>query len=543
MSGLEGPVSTGGPALPLVQSKESTPVEPARGFHNGVPVTPVTVENQIPPPPPPLPQKQLSDFETVEVIPDVEPLMHLVTEEQFEKIKEQAANGGLERVSFEDKGAARKTILRRWKEKSTWKSMDKKLIKKNGETSNKGFQKVLSHMKKMSFETKLNQDMMAYYALDKYHSEQFNEAQVTKFMDVFMDRHVEARANEKLSSIEKMLMIPGKGGISAHLQSPTIVLAELAASVSGEKKESTTEAALKDLSGFMHTELYDQDEFTKKLFLGFASHVQGIEERVAEGTGALLEHALTLQMKGSGKKARLTEERQVFLAEEVDRAVMKNIEGQLLEKRTRVEHALAKDKDMMEDAGLMLARATKLKSAMLVQIKAHAGPSYKPEIFEKMKVSEYFGRTAANWVQKNVVERRKKAEQLEASEMQKTQPSVSKTPDKVSKSVENSELHRGSMLDDISKDLASRAADRARALKEGRDPEILDAAAKLLKKGPKVAPKPKRSSLQPTTSEPVPSSTKPSATVDDKVGAAENDAVKELIRFHEKEIERRASKK
>ena len=544
MSGPQSPVSRDGPTLPQIQNQETAPAKPTAGQHNGVSVASVTVKNQIPSPPPLLlPQKQLCDFETIEVIADVESFVHQVTGEQLEEVKEKTAMGDLDRVTFEDKGKARKTVLKRWKEKSTWKSMDKKLLKKNGETSHKGFQKVLSHMKKMSFENKMKQDMMAYYALDKYHSGQFSEPQMTKFMAVFLDRHVEARANEKLGSIERMLVVPGKSGALTYHQSPIIVLAELAASVSGEKRESTTEAALKDLSGFMHTELYDQDEFTAKLFLGFAPSVRGIEERVTKGTGALLEHALSLQMKGRGKKARLSEERQMRLAAEVDLAVMKNIEGQLLEKRTRVEHSLTKDKDMMEDADAMLARATKLKSSMLAQLKTHAGPSYKPEIFEKMKVNEYFGKTASNWIQTNVVERRRKAEQLEASERQQSQPSLPEKTDVVSKSVVNEELHRGSILNDISKELAHRAADRARALQEGKDPEVLEAAAALVQKGAKVAPKSKHSPLQPTTPGPDSSSIKSSVSVDDKIGTAQNDAVKELIRFHEKQIETQKKKK
>ena len=449
--------STGLSTLQHSSDQETEAVEHIVGDFQGTSVTSTITQKLLPSPPSASggskEAKLLVDYDIVE-IPGVEPTVGL-TSEGIKKIRENMGSRGLPTVDLSSKASSRETILAGWRKKDTWKAMDKQLLKK-GNVTKKGFQKLLTQMKKMSFEKKTKQDMMAYYALDKYHSDQFSKEQMKEFMSVFFDRHVEARVTEKLNSLEKQLTPSVRKGEYAYQPNPVVVLAELAVNVAGEKKESTTEAALKDLNQYMHTELYNQDEFLQDLIEGARAKVQEIDQHVTSGLERGLKLALRAQMKGVRKNKRLASGAQLKLAEEVDLAVKKNIESQLREKRTRVESPLTKDQSMREDADAMLSRATQLKTGMLAQIKAGAGESYKPEIFEQMTVSSYFDSTADTWIQKNVVAREEKSslgtEQPIFSDNKKDSPELELSFEPL-----ETALTKDSLLPEIDAELARRA--------------------------------------------------------------------------------------
>ena len=380
---VQGPLSPGGTDETQESQKES-------GQHGHRKVSEATPEKRILVRPKTSPQKKLSEFGSVKAVtPESSQVKQ--TKPLTPTQERESQPQGLDVRQGDDRYQSRADIIRNAKRNKTWQQLEKQIEKKGGATSKKGFKKLVASMPGMDFSNKRVVSLLALFAIDKFDSGKFTEAQMGEYMGAFMEGYTQAKADEQVQQALLMLPPPPKRGVKTvgHSLNRVAVLAEIAAMTSEKSKsEDATAAAFKNMKTDLQADLYDRNnEFLTELTASLEPQVVEINRKVALGMEREMKRLMVEE--GGSKKRKLSPPQQQTMVNDVDLMVRQFVESQLREKKQKIDQYSAEGRPIDAITDSIMQKASARRAGMIEVLVRNAGPGLK-DAFEQHSVPESF---------------------------------------------------------------------------------------------------------------------------------------------------------
>lgn len=333
------------------------------------------------PGPSPQARKKIADFSSIKPVTPESPQLKQPEPQSpkpVEKESQPPQSQGLDVRQGDSRYESRADIIRSAKRNKAWQTLEKQIEKKDGTTSKKGFKKLLAAMPKMDYSNKQVVSLLALFAIEKFDSGKFTEAQMKEYMDAFMEGYTQAKADEQIQQAMLMLPQPPKKGVKTvgHSLNRAVVLAEIAAMTSDKSKgEDATATAFKNLKTDLQADLYDRgSEFLKKLTSNFEPRVVEINQKVAAGMEREMQRLMARE--GGSKKRKLSPQLQQTMIKDVDIMVQQFVESQLREKKQKIDQYTSEGRfaDVEAITDMVLVKARARRAGMIGVLVKNAGP-------------------------------------------------------------------------------------------------------------------------------------------------------------------------
>ena len=444
--GVQGPVNPS--SRQDVQEKQDV-----TGKHGIRKVEETAVEKKILVNPRTSPRKRLSEFNSIKpVTPEPKQVASQKTDTQAESIPAPkppittSPEEGVETLRGDDRYQSRESIIRVAKKSKAWKQLESQITKKGKLVSKKRLAKLLLNMPKMDFSNKRTVNLMALFAIEKFDSGKFTEAQVRDFMETVVNSYVQAKADEQVSQALFMLPPAPKKGSKAQGLGRTAILAEIAA-MTAEKSKGTDahEAAFRALKTELQIDLYDRNStFLAELTKGFSNRVTEINEKIAEGMEREMGRLL-IEETGS-KKRKMSPKQKQKMVDDVDLMVKQFVESQMREKKQKIDGKTASGEELAPITDVVLQKAATRKAGMIAVLTQTAGPDLQAA-FEQHEVPESRqpGKVVDTWLKDNeAAKRRAEAQEVAAAQAKKDTPGydLDKWVDEIVRLVPEEHKHR-----------------------------------------------------------------------------------------------------
>ncbi|WP_345198861.1 hypothetical protein [Kistimonas scapharcae] len=208
---------------------------------------------------------------------------------------------------------------------ANWKEMDNLLFDKDGSISESGFRKLLGNLETFDLGNKDKCQHWAFYAADKYQTQQFDHEKMAIFMDKFMECYVEAISKEQVG--KALCEINSKPDIpSLFLTAELIVLSQ----------DRTT----KETSHTSNIKTYIPVANFGWEGLDHQKHGNKIDELFSQK----LQNALQVKCK----KIKVSEKKKRKLNKEIEKQTLKHLNRKLYEQDKKILNTIASGKPTKE---------------------------------------------------------------------------------------------------------------------------------------------------------------------------------------------------
>ena len=279
-------------------------------------------------------------------------------------------------------------------------------------------------MPKMDFGNKRTVNLMALFAIEKFDSGKFTEAQMRDYAGELVSCYAQAKADEQVNQALLMLPPPPKKGSKAQGLGRTAILAEIAAMTAEKSRGADAhEAGFRALKTDLQTDLYDRDSpFLAEVTREFGGRVTEINDKVAEGMQREMGRLL-VEETGS-KKRKMSPAQKEKMTNDVDLMVKQFVESQMREKRQKIDSKTASGEDLAPITDVVLQKAATRRAGMIAVLVQTAGPDLQTA-FDQHKVPESRqpGKVMDTWLKDNEAAKKfAEAQEIAAAQAKKDTP-------------------------------------------------------------------------------------------------------------------------